>query len=66
MTYTSAGGFMAFSGENIKILGIVSVYNELLLGKNLLQEYNCTLFKNFATFFHLRISPKQKDVRIHN
>ena len=56
MAYTGAGGFMAFSSENANILGMVSVYNELLLGKNLVQACDCTLFKNFTTRFHLRIS----------
>ena len=56
MTYTGASGFMAFSSDNAKILGMVPVHNELLLGKNLLQGYDCIFFQNFATRFHLRIS----------
>ena len=56
MTYTGAGGFMAFSSDNAKILGLVPVHNELLLGKNLLQGYHCTFLNNFTTRFHLRIS----------
>ena len=55
MTYTGAGGFMAFSSENAKILDMVSVHSELLLGNKLLQGYDCTFLKNFATRFHLQI-----------
>ena len=44
MTYTGAGGFMAFFRDNAKILGMIPVHNELLLGKNLLQGYDCIFF----------------------
>ena len=57
MTYVGAGAFMAFFSENAKILGMVSVHDELRLGKKLLQGYDCTFFKSFATRFHLQISP---------
>ena len=39
---------MAFSSENGKILGMVSVHNELLLGKKSLQVYGWTFFKKFC------------------
>lgn len=57
MTYAGAGAFMAFFSENAKILGMVSVHDELRLGKKLLQGYDCTFFKSFATRFQLQISP---------
>ena len=60
MTYTGAGGFTAFSTENAKILGVVPVHNEIVLGNNLLQGYDCEFFKNFAARFRLRISLKVK------
>ena len=56
MTDAGAGAFMAFFSENAKILDMASVHNELLLGKKLLQGYDCTFLKSFATRFQLQIS----------
>ena len=46
--YAGGVAFMAFSSENGKILGMVSVHNELLLGKKSLQVYGWTFFKKFC------------------
>ena len=44
MTYTGARAFMTLSREIAKVIDMVSVHNELLLRKKLLQGYDCTFF----------------------